>query len=305
MSECQSPRRDLWRQVPLSPSIHRHSGRSHLAEAIKRLLYPSDREAGLGELKLSAHPEPEAKSRTEQLRTILCERCDHPSRRIDLRNPIADLDHYRRLLEFLYRFFHDMDPLYRHDEVALLLPDVERRRRRLALIAKDMADTGAPIPFLRPDEDYLIDFASALGWLYLAEAFYFAAISLLIRAAGSASSNSFGARHLLAASDDRILQWRIFSSLLDKADLDAEEERRTKEGVRQAHAHLRGLQPSRSTRISAAPIRDGIFSRKPAFIGVSYRIISERPCFSAEKLLETGHDEIEKHTYALRHAGTA
>lgn len=305
MSECQSLQRGLWQEVPLPSSTRRQPGRSHLAETIRRLLYPSDSEAGLDGLRLSAHPEPEAKSRTERLRAILCECCSHQSGRIDLQNPPADLDRYRRFLEFLYRFFHDMDPLYRHDEVALLLPDVERRRRRLAFIAKDMADIGAPVPFLLPGEDYLIDLASALGWLYLAEAFHFAATSLLIQAAGPAFSNGFVARHLLTASGDRTSQWRIFSSLLDKPDLDAEAEKRTKEGVRQAHAHLCGLQSGASTRIPSTPIRHNVLSRKLAFSGVARQIISERSGFPAEKLLKTGHDEIEKHAHALRHAGTA
>lgn len=156
-------------------------------------------------------------------------------------NPFTNLDCCKRCLELQYRFYHDIDPLYRHEEIVVLLPDAERRRRRIDFVAADMAIIGVVVPSLYPSEDYLIDFANALGWLYFAEALHFETVFFLRQACLLGSSISTCARHSLAASSDYASQWQIFVRAFDGVDLDGEAERRAMAGAGQAYAHLHSL----------------------------------------------------------------
>lgn len=195
-------------------------------------------------LGLPAHEGTEVESRAKRLKAATHETHDRLDRKIMECKPFADLERYGRFLDVQYRFHHGIDPLYGHDELAAILPDL-KARRRLDLIRKDMLDIEIPLPVLTPDADYLIDVPSALGWLYVAEGSNLGAAFLLKEAAGLGLSETFGARHLAAAPEGRGLHWRRFTAALDRLDVSAEAEERVIEGARQAFSRVHFLVENR------------------------------------------------------------
>jgi len=165
--------------------------------------------------------------------------------RLDLaimqRQPFASREAYGRFLEVQLRFHRDIAPFYRHDELRALIPDLERRQR-LDLIGLDLHDLGLVLPPAADSTDRLVDIASGLGWLYVAEGSNLGAAFLLKEAATLGLSDAFGARHLAAASEGRGRHWKTFVAALDAADLAPEDEDRVVAGAREAfrtvHRHV-------------------------------------------------------------------
>lgn len=188
-------------------------------------------------LGLPVHEGPEIESRAKRLKAATHETHDRLDRKIMEREPFADLERYGRFLDVQYRFHHDVDPFYGHDELAAILPDL-KARRRLDLIRKDMLDVEIPLPALTANTDRQIDVPGALGWLYVAEGSNLGAAFLLKEAAKLGLSETFGARHLAAAPEGRGLHWRTFTAALDKLEMSAEAEERAIEGARQAFSRV-------------------------------------------------------------------
>ncbi|TNL09689.1 biliverdin-producing heme oxygenase [Kosakonia cowanii] len=183
-------------------------------------------------------------TRSRRLKAATHESHDRLDKRIMAGDPFADRERYGRFLDVQYRFHHEIDRLYRHDELCALIPDLQGRRR-LGLIRKDMEDIGTAVPDLRESDDYLIDVPSALGWLYVAEGSNLGAAFLLKEAAKLGLSEEFGARHLAGAPEGRGRHWRTFTAALDGLDLDPAGEDRLVEGAREAFARVRSLVDSR------------------------------------------------------------
>lgn len=155
--------------------------------------------------------------------------------------PFASRARYGLFVKVQHAFHREIDALY--DDAALhgLLPDLAGRRR-LALIAQDLTDLGlaAPAPdkapVFRPGE--APDFATALGWLYVAEGSNLGAAFLLKGAEKLGLSETFGARHLGAAPEGRGLHWKTFVAALDGIDVSESGEERVCAGARAAFAHV-------------------------------------------------------------------
>lgn len=81
----------------------------------------------------------------------------------------ASRDLFAKFLRVQYRFHRDIDALYGNPALDALLPDLDERRR-LPLIARDLADLEQTLPLppsTRLDGD--LPLPAALGWLYVAE----------------------------------------------------------------------------------------------------------------------------------------
>jgi heme oxygenase len=156
--------------------------------------------------------------------------------------PFASRDAYGRFLYVQHAFHSDIDRLYDNPQLAALIPHLERRRR-LPLIARDLADLGLPIRNRTPVRDFQtsIDRANALGWLYVAEGSNLGAAFLLKEAARLGLSEDFGARHLAAAPEGRGLSWRNFTAALDGVDLSCAEDARVDAGANAAFSRVREL----------------------------------------------------------------
>lgn len=179
-------------------------------------------------------------SRCKRLKSATHEAHDRLDKRIMAGGPFADRERYGRFLDVQYRFHHQVDRFYRHDELDAIIPDLQGRRR-LGLIRKDMQDIGADIPELREGDADPIDLPSALGWLYVAEGSNLGAAFLLKEAAKLGLSEDFGARHLAGAPEGRGRHWRAFTTALDGMDLDGAAEDRLIQGARAAFACVRSL----------------------------------------------------------------
>lgn len=162
--------------------------------------------------------------------------------RIMAAQPFASRAHYGRFLRVQHAFHQDIDALYDSAVLDRLLPDLAGRRR-LPLIAHDLADLGiaAPesgaAPAFGPD----IDLPAALGWLYVAEGSNLGAAFLLKDAAKLELDGAFGARHLAGAPEGRGLHWRTFTAALDAVELSEAEEQRAISGAAAAFGRVHGL----------------------------------------------------------------
>lgn len=163
--------------------------------------------------------------------------------RIMAQQPFASRANYARFISAQYCFLHESEPLYDNAQLAALLPDLDDRRRR-ALIAQDLADLNQPIPLLPTNSEATtsLNFAEALGWLYVVEGSKLGAAILLRLAEKIGLGGELGARHLAAHPDGRARHWRAFTSLLDSATLSSQQEDQliasAKAGFACMNAHL-------------------------------------------------------------------
>ena len=151
---------------------------------------------------------------------------------------------FARFLRVQYRFHRDIDALYANAALDALLPDLEGRRR-LALIARDLADleqilpAPAPVP-MRLDPDLALP--TALGWLYVAEGSNLGGTILYKMAARLGLDADFGARHLAAHPDGAARHWRAFTTALDSVVLDEAQEQQVIDAAdsafRSVHGHV-------------------------------------------------------------------
>lgn len=195
-------------------------------------------------LDISAPIEPgpiEPGSRAKMLKQATHGIHDGLDKDIMSRDPFGSIGNYIRFLEVQYRFHAVMDGIYRMPALAPLLPDLDGRRR-LHLVAQDLADLGAPLPQVTRDADEAgpgEDIPAAMGWLYVAEGSNLGAAFLLKAAAKLGLSESHGARHLAGHPEGRGLHWRTFTAALDAIPLPPEDEARVIAHAKQAFSLVR------------------------------------------------------------------
>lgn len=81
----------------------------------------------------------------------------------------ASRDLFAKFVRVQFRFHRDIDALYGNPALDALLPDLDERRR-LPLIARDLADLEQTLPLpASAGLDGDLPLPAALGWLYVAE----------------------------------------------------------------------------------------------------------------------------------------
>ncbi|WP_088138870.1 biliverdin-producing heme oxygenase [Achromobacter xylosoxidans] len=149
-------------------------------------------------------------------------------------------ERYAGFLRVQYRFMRDVDALYARADLAALLPDLSERRR-LDLVAQDLADLGDALPRASSAIDADISLPHALGWLYVSEGSTLGA-AVLYKQAGArlGLDRDFGARHLNGHAEGVARHWRGFAAALDAVPLTAEEEQLVVTGAQAAFGTVRG-----------------------------------------------------------------
>lgn len=149
---------------------------------------------------------------------------------------------FAKFLRVQYRFHRDIDALYGNPALEALLPDLDERRR-LPLIARDLADLEQTLPLpasTRLDGD--LPLPAALGWLYVAEGSNLGGTVLYKMAARLGLDSDFGARHLAAHPDGAARHWREFTAALDGVALTAAQEQQVIDAAdaafRSVHGHV-------------------------------------------------------------------
>ena len=162
--------------------------------------------------------------------------------RVMAARPFDDRDRYGRFLRMQHAFLRDVDALYRHPELAALLPDLADRRR-LDAIEHDLADLDQDLGpnGATPPVDTRTDAPAAMGWLYVSEGSTLGAAILLKHARALGLSETFGARHMAAPAAGRGQAWRTFTATLDALDFDEADDRRMIEGATAAFDHVLAL----------------------------------------------------------------
>jgi heme oxygenase len=153
--------------------------------------------------------------------------------------PFADRARYGRFLRVQYRFQDTVEAGIDAATLSPFVPDLAERRR-LYLIARDIADLGLEAPPAEPVAR-LSTAAEMLGWLYVAEGSTLGAAFLAKEAQKLGLDESFGARHLAPHPGGRGLHWRRFTQALDAAPLGAEGDALAAAAAAAAFAHVRDL----------------------------------------------------------------
>lgn len=183
-------------------------------------------------------------SRARRLKSATRETHERLDKSIMMRNPFGSRERYGMFVNVQHQFHREIDALYANPVFDGMLPDLDGRRR-LSLIAQDLADLGMPVPEngARPafTSDLNIDVPTALGWLYVAEGSNLGAAFLLKEAVKLDLSETFGARHLAAAPEGRGLHWKTFIAALDSLDLEQTEDERVVAGGQAAFARVQAL----------------------------------------------------------------
>lgn len=162
--------------------------------------------------------------------------------RVMAARPFDDRDRYGRFLRMQHAFLRDVDALYRHPVLAVLLPDLADRRR-LDAVEHDLADLDQDLDpnSTPPPVDTRTDAPAAMGWLYVSEGSTLGAAILLKQARALGLSETFGARHMAAPAAGRGQAWRTFTATLDALDFDEADDRRMIEGATAAFGHVLAL----------------------------------------------------------------
>ncbi len=187
-------------------------------------------------------------SRAKRLKASTHETHDRLDTSIMAAASFASVEGYGRFVTVQYLFHRDIDALYDSAILQALLPGLTQRRR-LPLIAADLADLGLPLPeddtpLAFPQGD-VVDIPAALGWLYVAEGSNMGAALLRKEASKIGLSDAHGARHLAPAPEGPAAHWRAFTAALDAADLTAEEETRAVTGANAAFSRVQALVDAR------------------------------------------------------------
>lgn len=150
----------------------------------------------------------------------------------------------RRFAAIQYLFHRDIESLYDDSQLQALLPGLAQRRR-VELIAADLADIGKPLPVTTDAPAFAagaaVDMPTALGWLYVAEGSNMGAAMLRKEVAKIGLSDAHGARHLAPAPEGPAAHWRAFTQALDAVRLSADEEARAVAGAEAAFARVQAL----------------------------------------------------------------
>jgi heme oxygenase len=152
-------------------------------------------------------------------------------------DPFATRDRYAAFVEIQYRFYAAIEPLYRDDRLAALVPGLAERSR-LEAARLDLVDLGREPPevgVLPIPQD------QSLGWLYVSEGSTLGAAFLLKAVEAIGLSEQNGARHLAAAPVGRGRHWREFKDALNAAPLGADQAEQVIVGANAAFAHVQEL----------------------------------------------------------------
>lgn len=183
-------------------------------------------------------------SRAKRLKALTHETHDRLDKSIMAAASFATVEGYGRFVTVQYLFHRDIDALYDNAALQALLPGL-MERRRLPLIAADLADLDLPLPHddtpTAFSQSGATDIPAALGWLYVAEGSNMGAALLRKEAARIGLSDDHGARHLAPAAEGPAAHWRAFTAALDAAELPAEEETRAVAGANAAFARVQAL----------------------------------------------------------------
>lgn len=183
-------------------------------------------------------------SRSKRLKALTHDTHDRLDKSIMEASSFDTLEGYGRFAGVQWTFHRDIDALYDNARLIALLPGLAERRR-LGLIAQDLADLGLSEPLVDAPpvfpSDQPVDAATALGWLYVAEGSNLGAALLRKAAAKLGLSNDHGARHLAPSGEGPAAHWRVFTTALDAAVLTAEEEDRAVAGANAAFARVQAL----------------------------------------------------------------
>ena len=182
--------------------------------------------------------------RSKRLKAMTHEIHDRLDKSIMEASSFDSLEGYGRFAGVQWTFHRDIDALYDDAALIALLPGLPERRR-MALIAGDLADLGLATPPAETPPAFpqgqAADVATALGWLYVAEGSNLGAALLRKEAARLGLSDSHGARHLAPSGGGPAAHWRVFTAALDAAVLTPEEEDRAVAGARAAFARVQAL----------------------------------------------------------------
>ncbi|GGN61415.1 heme oxygenase [Novosphingobium indicum] len=187
-------------------------------------------------------------SRAKRLKALTHETHDRLDKSITAAASFASVEGYGRFVTVQYLFHRDIDALYDNAALQALVPGL-MERRRLPLIAADLADLGLLLPHDDTPPAFsqtgAIDIPEALGWLYVAEGSNMGAALLRKEAAKMGLSDEHGARHLAPAVEEPAAHWRAFTAALDAAELSVEEEAGAVAGANAAFARVQALVDAR------------------------------------------------------------
>lgn len=182
--------------------------------------------------------------RSKRLKALTHDVHDRLDKSIMEASSFDSLEGYGRFAGVQWAFHRDIDALYDDPALIALLPGLAERRR-MALIAMDLADMGLATPAVETAPVFLrdrpSDTATALGWLYVAEGSNLGAALLRKEAAKLGLSDSHGARHLAPTNGGPAAHWRVFTTALDAVVLTPEEDDRAVAGAQAAFRRVQDL----------------------------------------------------------------
>ena len=182
--------------------------------------------------------------RSKRLKALTHEIHDRLDKSIMEASSFDSIEGYVRFAGVQWIFHRDIDALYEDADLMMLLPGLPERRR-LSLIAADLADLGSGTPTVETPPAFqhcrAVDTAAALGWLYVAEGSNLGAALLRKAAAKLGLSDNHGARHLAPAGEGPAAHWSAFTAALDAAVLTQDEEDRVVAGAKAAFTRVQAL----------------------------------------------------------------
>lgn len=158
-------------------------------------------------------------------------------------DPFSSIENYLQFLSLQYFFLRDFNGLYQHKELATHLDDLAGRSR-LNLLCEDFIDLNAPAPefTFEASQCQTLDFASALGWLYVIEGSKVGAAMLGRFASKLGLTGEQGARYLAGPGAGRGSSWRELVNLLDTVELSDAQETAMIQGARAAFLRFQHIQ---------------------------------------------------------------
>ncbi len=190
---------------------------------------------------------PAPESRALRLKTLTHATHDRLDTSIMAAASFDDVDSYARFVEVQYLFHRDIHALYDDAVLQALLPGLAERRR-LDLIAADLADLGRALPEADDTPVFAagsVDAPTALGWLYVAEGSNMGAALLRKAVAKIGLSDDHGARHLAPAEGGPAAHWRAFTAGLNAVELSGDEDARVTAGANAAFARVQAFADAR------------------------------------------------------------
>ncbi|MFC5991242.1 biliverdin-producing heme oxygenase [Limoniibacter endophyticus] len=183
--------------------------------------------------------QPSAAGRWQTLKVLTAGTHETLDKRIMAARPFENQERYALFLVIQHRFHQAIDTYYDDATLNALIEDLSRRKR-LDLIAQDLADLGKMLPSPSEPAD-AVDPAEKLGWIYVAEGSNLGAAFLLKAAAAIGLNAAHGARHLAAHPDGRGKHWRSFTTVLDSLAFSPEQDDLVCQGAVKAFQYVHRL----------------------------------------------------------------